>query len=448
VADHRVGVVEALMPTRRDALRQTFAAAVGTVAFARSVSSAPAHRIQSVVRRDETLLRLGGIGDHYEMTWDAQDRLYMVVNDGPGWLDPTRGFYNSRLWTVDHHIQQPVFADVAGYPQLDDLARPEDATHYYGHGVLAHGGRIYQFLSTLDRETRRPRHWVGAKLIYSDDNGRTWRNQNGVTPVVWEDWSAQSRDSLVFFDEPDGCFSLLSIVQMGRDYRANRDGYVYVYGVNGNVDGRMNELVLFRAPIARLLDRRAYEYFGGRLANGAARWVAHIEDRAVVHTFPRGWVNHTNLFPGDLVVESWLPSVVYIEPLDSYVMASAGVGCAPDGTEFGKASYLGFWISSTPWGPWRQIHEEPAWTPGKDPEARAYAPQIAPKWIAEDGKSFWLVWADLKGMLKFAHDEPLLDAQMAKATTPEQRGTVQAEFLHRYMPSYALNAQRVDLMTG
>jgi hypothetical protein len=174
--------------------------------------------------------------------------------------------------------------------------------------------------------------------------------------------------------------------------------------------------------------------------------VKDIEARAVVHTFPRGWVNHTNLFPGDLVVESWLPSVVYNEPLGLYLMASAGIGCAPDGTEFGKASYLGFWVSVTPWGPWRQIHEEREWTPDRDPEARAYAPQIVPKWIAPDGKSFWLVWADLKGMLKFSKDEPLLDAQMSKAGTPEQKGLVQAEFLRRYMPGYSFNAQRVDLI--
>jgi len=457
MAHHRVGVVasiadfvkwkSALMPNRRDALKQTFAVVtLGAVGCARSASPTPGRKIQSAVRRDETILKLGGLGDRYEMTWDAQDRLYVVVNDGPGWFDPRRGFYNSRLWTLNGHLQTAAFADVAGYPELDDLTRPEDAPHYYGHGVLAVRDRVYQFLSTLDRETQRPRHWIGAKLIYSNDNGRTWCNQDSRSPVTWEDWGAQSRDSLVFFQEPDRCFSLLSVVQMGRNYSGNRDGYVYVYGVNGNTDGRMNELVLFRVPLGAIMNRRAYEFFGGLSGQGSARWERDIEARAVVHTFPRGWVNHTNLFPGDLVVESWLPSVVYNEPLGLYLMASAGVGCAPDGTEFGKASYLGFWVSDTPWGPWRQIHEERAWTPGRDPEARAYAPQIAPKWIAPDGKSFWLVWADLKGMLKFSKDEPLLDAQMSEAGTPEQRGLVQAEFLRRYMPGYSFNAQRVDLI--
>ncbi len=445
------------MRTRRDALKQAFVAAFGAAAYVqleqgahgatraldRSASSVGA---RSLIRRDETILRLGGLGDGYEMTWDAQDRLYIDVNDGPGWLDPPRAFYNTRLWTLDGSLQEAVFSQVGGYPALDDSARPEDAPRYFGHGLLAVDGRLYQFLSTLDRATDRPRHWVGSKLIYSPDNGRTWCNQDGTTPVTWEDWGSQSRERLTFFREPDDCFSMLSIVQMGRDYSSNHDGYVYVYGLNGSVDGRMNELVLFRVPVGRVLNRGAYEYFGGPLGDGSARWVKDIRARAVVHTFPRGWVNRTNLFPGDLVVESWLPSVVYNEPLDLYLMSSAGIGCAPDGTEFGKPSYLGFWVASTPWGPWRQIHEERSWTPGGDLGARAYAPRILPKWIAADGRSFWLVWADLKGMDSFARDESLMETQLGKADSAESRSIVQAQFLRRYMPGYAFNAQRVDLI--
>lgn len=430
------------MPTRRDVLKQTFSAALGATGYARG---APA-TIRSAVRLDETLLKLGGIGDRFEMSWDAQDRLYVVVNDGPGWLDPAKGFYNTRLWTLQNNIQKAAFSDVAGYPELNDSTRPEDAPRYFGHGILAVGDRVYQFLTTLDQAKQRPRHWIGAKLIYSEDNGRTWRNQDGTSPVTWEDWDMQSRERLMFFQEPDGCFSLLSVLQMGRNYSANRDGYVYLYGLNGNVDGRMNELVLLRVRIGQVLDRSACQFFAGRQVDGRARWVQDIRDRAVVHTFPRGWVNRTNIFPGDLVVESWLPSVVYNEPLGLYLMASAGVGCTPDGKEFGKASYFGLWVSQTPWGPWRQIHEERAWTPGGDPAARAYAPQIAPKWIAPDGRSLWLVWADLRGMLAFAHQESALDAALSRADSPQKRGTIQGEFIRRYLPGYEFNAQRVELI--
>lgn len=286
-----------------------------------------------------------------------------------------------------------------GYPSVDETMERDDAPHYHGHGLLAVRGRVYQFLSALDRSADRPRHWVTAKLIYREAGEQFWRNQDGSHPVTWENWREQSRDRLAFFHEPDGCFCLLAILQMGQDYRANRDGYIYGYGPNGNVDGLMNQLMLFRAPIEKMLDRSSYLFFSGFSEDGTPRWDQDIAGRTPVHTFPQGWVNRTNLFPGDLVVETWLPSIVYNEPLGIYMMASAGIGCSEDGMEFGKASYLGFWISATPWGPWHQIHEDKSWSPAGDLEARAYSPQISPKWIAPDGKSLWMAWTDLKGIL-------------------------------------------------
>ncbi len=69
-----------------------------------------------------------------------------------GWIR-ARGFYNSRLWTVQNHIRQATFSELDGYPELNDSTRPEDAPRYFGHGVLAVGDRVYQFLTTLDRAT-------------------------------------------------------------------------------------------------------------------------------------------------------------------------------------------------------------------------------------------------------------------------------------------------------
>ncbi|MQP67896.1 DUF4185 domain-containing protein [Niveispirillum sp. SYP-B3756] len=380
------------------------------------------------------------------MSWGADDRQFVVVNDGSGWLDPPTRVFKRSLWSIGGDPTNAQVSLVAAYPNVDEASEAEDAPHYHGHGLLAVRGHVYQFLSALDRAEERPRRWMAAKLIQSDDSGRSWRNQDGISPVRWEGWKEQSHKRLVFFNELNGCFSLLSVLQMGRDYRANRDGYIYVYGPNGNIDGLMNELVMFRVPIGRILDRSAYEFFGGIRNNGSARWVADIAGRRPVHVFPRGWVNHSNLFPGDIVVETWLPSVVYNEPLDLYMMASAGTGCAPDGTEFAKPSYLGFWISATPWGPWRQVHEEAAWTPGGDPAARAYSPQIAPKWIAPDGKSFWLVWADLKGIREFSGD--MDRAGNAPPRTPEEAAIISSGLTRKAMPGYSFNAQRVDLDVG
>ncbi len=443
------------MATRRDIVKQTLLLSAGMACGAGSfplsarprVSPALAHRVTGVSLQDATIRRLGGLGDGYKATWAADGRQFLAVNDGPGWTWPPRAMYNSRVWTITGGPAAPRFADLAGYPDLDMGAHP-DAPKYHGHGLLWVGGRLIQFLATLDRAEDRPRHWIGAKLIYSDDGGRTWRNQDGTTPVRFESFEQQSRRTLAFFDEPDGCFSLLSILQMGRGYRANRDGFIYIYGLNGNTDGLMNQLMLLRVPIAQVLDRSAYRFFAGRSADGSATWSGDLAQRAPVHTFPRGWVNSANVFPGDLVLESWLPSVVFNEALGLYVMASTGVGCGPDGTAYGKPSYLGFWVSEQPWGPWRQVHENRAWTPGGDAGSLAYSPQIIPGWTSADGTAMHIAWADLKGMLAFGRDEGKLEDALKQAKSPRDHNLIEAEFLRRYIPGFAFNTQRVDLTLG
>ena len=69
--------------------------------------------------------------------------------------------------------------------------------------------------------------------------------------------------------------------------------------------------------------------------------------------------------------------------------------------------------------------------PGNDPQARAFAPQIAPKWISKDGKSFWLVWSD------FRQGEPWNSAEQFTAENKK-----------RSLPRYEFNVQRVDLILG
>jgi len=441
------------MNRRRDILGQALALGLTTGLgrlFPPAHAATPRPRgttmIRGARRIDNSLRWLGGLGDGYKMTLMADGRQIVVVNDGPGWAPPPATFFSTRLWVAEGPPEQIRFSALSGYPVLDRAAHTEGAPHYYGHGLLAIDDHLYQFLATLDQAEDRPRRWTGAKLIHSADGGATWHGSEGLGSVTWEDWNEQSSSRFPFFNEPDGCFSLLAFLQQGKAYGANRDGYAYVYGLNGSVDGLMNQLVLFRAPKNRLLDHSTYRFFAGRRRDGHAQWSPDIADRQPIHSFPRGWVNYTNLFPGDLVVESWLPSVVWNEALGLYMMASAGIGCAPDGTEFGKPSYFGLWVAEKPWGPWRQIHEDAAWTPGGDAAARAYAPQIAPGWIAPDGKSFWLVWADLAGIRAFGRDEMLVEAELNKAATPQERTVIEAEILRRYMPGFAMNAQKIELI--
>ena len=346
-------------------------------------------KIKGIRRLEDTTLRMGGVGDNWHMTWADDDRQYVSLCDGCGFSGMPSNEYNSRAYAMNGDPPEVTFEYLPGYPDLINTWGTPDSSRYYNFGILALHGRIYQFLSTPNHPFHEPEpRFVGAKLIYSPDNGKSWLNQDGSAPVRWERWEQRSRDNMIFFCEPDDAFSLLTVLQMGRNYSHNRDGFVYLYSPNGNTEGTMNQLVMCRVPKDRILDRSSYEFFADRKSDGSARWVKDIDERAVVYTFPAGWVN-TKVHP-----YAWHPSVAYNAPLGLYMMMNWGTGCGPDGMWFGKPSYLGFWIASEPEGPWTQIHEETEWTPAGDRNARAYQPQIAPKWIANDGKSFWLVWTD------------------------------------------------------
>ncbi len=394
--------------------------------------------IKSARRRDETTLRLGGIGDNWHMSWAADDRQVVAMCDGYGWPSTVRRSYNSRLYRITGSPPGVRFEDVPGYPELlSDTKTPGGFSRYYGFGTLAIDGRIYQFLSTPNVPFDQPSpRFVGAKLIYSGDDGATWRNQDGSSPVSWEVWHTRSKQNMVFFEESQEAFALLTILQMGRNYGYNSDGFVYVYAPNGNAGGTMNELAMFRVPRDRILSRGAYEYFAGTRDNGPV-WTADIDARGIVCSFPRGWVN-TTIHP-----YSWQPSVVYNQPLGVYMMANWGMGCAHDGSWFGKPSYLGLWVAPDPWGPWEQVHEETAWTPCDDQGARAYQPQIAPKWIAPDGKTFWLVWTD------FQEDAGAVTARRTGESTALSATVEEAiDRMAMLRPYYAFNVQRVDLEVG
>lgn len=444
-----------VLAKRREALKQLLFCGAGlatlptavTVSAAESMMGNLKPSVSGLYLRDDTIWRMSGMGDGFKMTWSADDRQFAVLNDGTGWDHPPKTFIKRSLWSLSGQAPAVSVHSVPGYPYVDNSMEADDAPDYRGHSLLAVKGKVYQFLCALDREQDRLRHWNAAKLIYSDDGGHTWRNQDGSHPVQFENWDEQSSQNLAFFDTPGGCFSLLSFLQMGRDYGVNRDGYVYVYSPNGNVDGLMNQLMMFRVPVDRVADREAYEFFCGTELRGGPKWRKDIAERQPVHVFPQGWVNSTKLFPDDIVVEAWLPSVVYNGALGLYMMVATGTGCAPDGTEFARPGYLGFWLAATPWGPWRQVHEDKAWAPGGDPESRPYSVQIPPKWVAEDGKSLWLVWTDLKGIRSLAQAGNKLDTTPGPSSSEgkdDPDPLALGKMMNEAMPLYSLNAQRLD----
>lgn len=362
-------------------------------------------KIIGIKRLENTILPATGVGDNWYMTWAADDKQYTGLCDGPGFKalpDYTGTNYNSKLYRIEGNPPHHTFEPVPDYPALESIhpskvPGSKDYSRYYGFGILAVDNKIYQLMSTPKFPFGPERNgFIGGKLIYSPDNGKTWHNQDGSTPVVYEKWEDRSKENMAFFYEPDESFSLHSFLQMGKNYEDNKDGYVYLYTPNGNVEGKMNQLVMLRVLKDKILDRNAYEYFVSITPTGSAKWIKDINKRGIVHEFPKGWINY-NIGPGHSGhAYAWQPTVVYNKPLGVYMMANWGMGVGSEGDWFGKPSYFGFYTAPEPWGPWTQVHEEKSWTPAGDNNSRCYQPVISPKWIAEDGKSFWMVWTDYR----------------------------------------------------
>src|SRR5262245_4947771 len=220
-------------------------ALVAAVGFAIVPAAAEprAARIVGMRRLDDTIIRRREFtGDNWHTTWGADGHQYVLQCDGRG--------YNTRLWRLRGTPPDFTFEPVASHPgpKESDAEAKAGRARYYGFGILAVGDSIYHFFSTPNTWYRPPYRLVGAKLIHAPGGGATWRNQDGTSPVVFEKWDERSAKNMAFLNEPGDCFSLNTILQMGKGYTQNQDGYAYVYAPNGNVEGAMNQLVLFRVP--------------------------------------------------------------------------------------------------------------------------------------------------------------------------------------------------------
>lgn len=434
------------------------AAAGGAFVCAPGVRASQKSHIKSAIRREDTTVRLDLIAATATITWAADDRQFVAVSDGVG-LAQSKMTFHSRIFAALGDPPKPSFKDLPSYPDIPWRSASDEA-QFWGGSCLALNGRIYQYLMTTNHRYLRSDgsfwpdfRWAGVKLIYSPDDGRTWNNQDGSHPVRWEDWSVRCRNNMIFFnEEPAAAFPSPiwpTFLQMGKNYELNTDGYVYVYAGNGDTEGTADQLILCRVPKSRVLDRHSYEFCTGVLANGDATWTSDIKQRGVVHTFPPGWVSSSKV-DGQLP-SGWSVSVVYNEPLGVYMMAGQGTGLASNGGWFGKPSYLGLWVSATPWGPFRQIHEESAWMPAADPAARALMPQISPKWISSDGKSFWLVWTDYQfksAAGEVEHPDKGFNEISRNIVEDAELAAAAAQFYGAYMPCYRFNMQRVDLVVA
>src|SRR5262245_54928982 len=100
-------------------------------------SQAP--RIKSIIRREDTVLRLGGDGCDNAMTWISDGRQLVATIDGAGWFGEEYIPYSSRLFAINGNPENATFEGVPGYPDIlleDLLVRDGSVAAYYALNVL------------------------------------------------------------------------------------------------------------------------------------------------------------------------------------------------------------------------------------------------------------------------------------------------------------------------
>lgn len=299
---------------------------------------------------DDEILKSGHrSGDNWPIAWIDDDLQITSYGDGGGFSDRdpelTLGFARVYGDPPDH--------------RFEDIDTDADIVAGYGRkgikssGMLAVEGTLYLWVRNFIPDGD-PENYQHARLAWSDDLGITW---------TWADWT---------FSQTFGC---PAFVQFGKNYGGARDEYVYVISqANDDAYAYDPDVVLARVPKQRVAVRASYEFYTGLECAGDPIWSSTIANAAPIFTDPNG---------------TQRVSMTYNAPLNRYLLVTSHY---PPGCEMDTHSAaLGIFDAPEPWGPWTTVEYDARWSAN----LRTYHHRIPPKWISENGTSFWLLYSGL-----------------------------------------------------
>ena len=303
----------------------------------------------------ETLKRVGKSGDNWCITW-AEDGSQITSMDDGDWLESGTPYHNNAYKIIgdkDNFERQVI----SGYPKFTGAG-----DGWFGFGICSVNGTVYSLVSRTPGES-----WgipfTGLKMLKSSDNGKTWYSVNSkgeqrlVSPYDEDAKEAQGSEDMFFYKENQLVangdtaypFVFCSFVQSGQNNSKAKDDYVYIY----SPEPGGSKLSLARVDKEEVSSREKWQYFSG-WQDDEALWVSEIKQRKPVHAFPEK--NSNNEYFGWY---SWLPSVVWNEGLQLYIMVNGGTYGGYGMTNKAKDYYhpwmhtktgsLGFWYSENPY---------------------------------------------------------------------------------------------------
>lgn len=289
----------------------------------------------------QQIVRRARGSDNWPMTWADDDAQYTAYGDGWGFEPRVPEKLSLGLARVTGGPEEPVGENIRSESAEQ---RGDGRSGVKASGMLMVAGRLFMFARNAGNST----------LAWSDDHGATW---------TWADWR---------FETSMGCPTFLNF---GRNHAGARDGFAYAYSFDSDSAYEpADRMVLARAPVERLTQRGAWEWFAGLDAAGTPTWSSDVAVRAGVFEHPG---------------RCYRSGVTWCAPLGRYLwwqgLPKGSNAADPDGRFAGG---LGVYEAPEAWGPWRTVYFTQSWDVGPGESGSFPA-----KWMSEDGREVHLVFS-------------------------------------------------------
>ncbi|HOO57102.1 MAG TPA: DUF4185 domain-containing protein [bacterium] len=274
-------------------------------------------------------------GDLWLTTWADDDSVFVSWGDGKGPL------YNDKTEFSHHGLAKlnGTFPDVGVEIVQRFMPLSDDINNSKPTSMLFLDKRLYV---AIHSPLLNP---VKGFIAYSDDYGKTFKYDVNTTRN-----KSNNKN-----------FICIIFINMGRNYELNKDGYVYAFGVEGeiNISGRV---YLVRMKKEAILDESSWMYYSGLDKDKKPEWNSDYKKAKKIPGLSSK--NYSSMFPNLLFAAAYHPG------MNRYIAMTA-------------TSVEGQFLESpTPWGPWRFVDK---WFEGEDSEWYAsYMPGIITKDMGTD----------------------------------------------------------------
>jgi hypothetical protein len=168
-----------------------------------------------------------------------------------------------------------------------------------------------------------------------------------------------------------------SWLNAGKNYSAAQDDHAYFIAPDGpSAYADYPDLLMGRVPVDAILDKSRYEFFCGTNQHNASIWGDYEQRRPV-------FSDHAGCFRPDIVFNPGLNRyfLMMSSPIENWHWWTNDNPT--------RQCHFGLFDAPNPWGPWTTVAYFKDWGM---PETR-FAPHIPPKWISDDGTSFYLLYS-------------------------------------------------------